>query len=80
MKALRLYSRPHCHLCEQLADSLAPIIAGRAHVELVDIDADPKLVERYWLRIPVLVGGEQEISEYPLDVEALELYLAANDG
>jgi len=80
MKALKLYTRPQCHLCEQVAVLLAPIIAGRARLELVDIDADPELVARYWLRIPVLVGGEREISEYPLDVEAVERYLAARDG
>ena len=80
MKSLVLYSRENCHLCERLADALGPMIARRAMLEIVDIDADPALVERYGLRIPVLVGGGRELSAYPLDVDAVERFLADRDG
>ena len=78
MKTLRLFSRPECHLCDELAEALEPMIRGRAHLEVVNIDDDLTLTERYWLRIPVLVGNdEQELSAYPLDAAAVEAYLAA---
>ena len=76
MKTLRLYSRPACHLCERLEGDLTPLIAGRARLEVIDIDTDIELKKRFGLRIPVLAAGEQELSGYPLDVAALERFLA----
>ena len=79
MKTLRLFSRPECHLCDELAEALEPMIRGRAHLEIVNIDDDRALTERYWLRIPVLVDNdEQELSAYPLNAAAVEAYLAAD--
>lgn len=52
---LTLYTRRACHLCELLKAEL-----GRAHVarafslEEIDIDSDPRLVERFGHSIPVL--------------------------
>ena len=77
MKHLTVYSRPQCHLCELLLDELQPMAAGQAEVQVVDIDADPVLQERYWLRIPVVAGTDGELSEYPLDRNAVMAYLAA---
>jgi hypothetical protein len=64
---LILYSRPDCHLCEELAAELAPLIAGRATLEHVDVSRDPGLTRRYGLRIPVVAAGDTELSGYPLD-------------
>lgn len=77
MKVLYLYSRPGCHLCEVLAEQLAPLLQGRADVRIVDIDSDLALKKRYGQRIPVLAVGQQELSTYPLDAEAVEAYLAS---
>lgn len=76
MKTLSLYSRPGCHLCEELEAELAPLIAGRAVVEIVDISDDPGLERRYGLRIPVLTDGDEELSEYPLDRDSVLRHLA----
>ena len=77
MKTLSLYSRPGCHLCEELEAELQGLIAGRAvSVTVVDISDDPGLERRYGLRIPVLADGEEELSGYPLDRERVERYLA----
>ena len=75
MKTLQLYSRPACHLCERLEEELAPLIAGRARLEVIDIDGDIELKKRFGLRIPILAAGEQELSAYPLEVAALERFL-----
>ncbi len=80
MKTLRLFSRPECHLCDELVTALEPIIRGRARLEIVNIDDDLTLKKRYGLRIPVLVGEAQELSAYPLDAAAVEAYLASDHG
>jgi len=76
VKTLNLYSRPDCHLCEELAEQLAPLLRGRADVRVVNIDGDRELKKRYGLRIPVLTAVDRELSAYPLDIEAVEAYLA----
>ena len=80
VKRLQLYSRPGCHLCEELAERLARLLQGRADVRIVDIDDDLVLKKRYGFRIPILAAEERELSTYPLDVEAVEAYLAAVDS
>ena len=77
MKTLQLYSRPGCHLCDRMEADLAPIVAGAARLEIVDISEDPALLRRYGLRIPVLAAGGLELSGYPLDVSRVLTYLAS---
>lgn len=78
MKQLRLYSRPDCGLCERLLDELLAQLRGRAEVEVVDISEDDALEREYFFRIPVLKSADgTELSEYPLDVERVEYFLAA---
>jgi hypothetical protein len=76
MRALILYSRPGCHLCEDAAAQLEPLLRGRATLEVVDVDGNVALERRYGLRIPVLVDGEVELSGYPLDLERVTRHLA----
>ena len=77
MRTLILYSRPGCHLCDDLAAELAPLLRGRATLEIVDVDGSVALARRYGLRIPVLVDGEVELSTYPLDTERVDRHLAS---
>lgn len=61
---LTLYSRPGCHLCEEM-HAVAAAVADEmgARFEDVDVDADPALAARYDLEIPVLcVNGEKAFS------------------
>jgi hypothetical protein len=75
MTKLVLYSRPGCHLCEELLAELEPLLRPGVSVETVDVDGDVALERRYGLRIPVLVAGELELSSYPLDRERVSRYL-----
>jgi hypothetical protein len=75
VKRLVLYSRPGCHLCDELAAEIAPLIEGRAHLEIVDISQDDDLMRRYGLRIPVLSGSDGEVSGFPLDRRRLIAYV-----
>jgi glutaredoxin len=75
--SLTLYSRAYCHLCEEMERALAalaPILGFR--VEVVDVDADPRLERRYSERVPVLAAGERELCSHRLDLQALDAYLA----
>lgn len=76
-----LYSRSYCHLCEDLLDALRAFMAreGLAFgVDVIDVDADPALVERFDELVPVLFGADlagPEICHYFLDEAALRRHL-----
>lgn len=72
MKTVTLYTRAGCHLCEAAEQVIRQVAAGRARIELVDIDADPALTERYTVRVPVVAVDGVEIAEYELDPRALD--------
>ncbi|MDG0027088.1 glutaredoxin family protein [Trinickia sp. Y13] len=75
--SLTLYSRSWCHLCEEMLTELEPLArAFGASVEVLDVDADPALVERYDELVPVLVYEGVELSRYRLDVERVRAALA----
>jgi hypothetical protein len=58
-----------------MAVALTPIVRGRASLAIVDVEGSPDLERAYGQRIPVLVGGDTELSMHPLDVAAVEAYL-----
>jgi hypothetical protein len=76
-----LYSRSYCHLCEDLLDALRAFMAREGlacGVEVIDVDADPVLVERFDELVPVLFGDDPagpEICHYFLDEAALRRHL-----
>ena len=73
---LTLYFRQECHLCEDMVTHL-----GRLHgelafdLDLVDIDKDPALQQRYNEQVPVLVQGSTVLSRYFLDETSLRTAL-----
>ncbi|MBA2730594.1 MAG: glutaredoxin family protein [Euzebyaceae bacterium] len=71
-----LYTRAGCHLCEVARGVVEQVASGRAEVELVDIDTDPRLVERYTVRVPVVAVDGREIAEYEVDAAQLDAALA----
>ena len=77
MIRLRLYTTLGCHLCEQLEALLAGLCGEAYRLERVEISEDDVLIERYGVRIPVLVdeaGGELDRG---FDPERLAAWLAA---
>ncbi len=60
--ALRLLTRPGCHLCAEMKAKVAPLAArlGGTLVE-VDVDSDPALAARFGLEIPVLLDAEGRV-------------------
>lgn len=72
---IRVYSRPGCHLCEELIEQLEPLVRGRLAVEVVDVDTREEWREAYGARVPVLEFDGRAICEYRLDREALHRLL-----
>lgn len=69
---LTLMFREYCGLCRNMCDALAPYQAEYGFdVEIVDVDADPKLEEQYNELVPVLLHGGREICHWFLDEAAL---------
>ena len=64
---LTVYSRAYCHLCD---DMIAGLQALQARVsfdfEVLDVDADARLEERYGNDVPVLMHGERELCRHRL--------------
>jgi hypothetical protein len=77
MNVLTFYSRPECHLCDEMFNALQPLIRGKAEIRMVDISNHDELEVRYGLRIPVLADGDDELCCYKLDVARVRQWLAA---
>ena len=70
---LTLYSRPGCHLCDDMKTLIARVAARLPlGLEVVNIDEDPVLTERYGLEIPVLLVDGRKVAKYRIDEAALE--------
>ena len=55
MIRLTLYSRPGCHLCEEMRREVEELVGDLPHEwDVVDIDRDPELARRYGESIPIL--------------------------
>lgn len=72
MLSVTLYSRPGCRLCEDARRELVAA-APAATVEVVDVDTNPQLSERYGLDIPVAVQGSRELFRHRFDPACLKL-------
>jgi len=74
---LTVLSRAYCHLCEELITALKRF-QGRYDfdIEVVDVDADPALEDKWGDKVPVLLDGEREICHYFLDHDAVDARLA----
>jgi len=70
---LILFSTDHCTLCDEALELLLsmPELAGRS-VQVVDVAADPELVDRYGEKLPVLEihqDGTARQLEWPFDAQ-----------
>ncbi len=79
MIQLTLYTTLGCHLCEQLEAVLLTLAAGEVRLEKIEISEDDALVERYGMRIPVLVDGEGAELDRGFDPGRLAAWLEERD-
>ena len=76
MIRLRLYTTLGCHLCHQLEALLVTLCSDEYRLERVEISEDDALVERYGVRIPVLVDGEGQELDRGFEAPRLAAWLA----
>ena len=73
MRRLTLYSKPGCHLCDDMKHVIDAVGARvTLTLEVVDITTDPELTARYGLEIPVLLVDGRKAAKYRVTAEELE--------
>ena len=82
-RALTLYGKPGCHLCDEARRVVREVRAAEpAPFELVEIDVslDPRLNRVYGERIPILEVDGDEAFEYHVDPDELKRRLDRTHG
>ena len=81
MISLTIYSRPGCHLCDEMKAVIERV--GRSvplTVDEIDISRDAELDERYRLEVPVLMVDGKKAAKYRITEEELTRILAGRAG
>jgi glutaredoxin len=72
--AITIYSRPGCHLCEEMkavVERVARREQGAIAIDEIDISTNPELESRYGLEIPVLLVGGRKVAKYRISEQEL---------
>jgi hypothetical protein len=70
--AVTIYSRPHCHLCDEMKALVARVARSLPMtITHVDISGDPDLEARYGIEVPVLVVEGKKAAKYRVTEEEL---------
>jgi Glutaredoxin-like domain (DUF836) len=74
---LTVVQRRDCELCEHMLAELAVLARAIAlpPVDVLDVDADPQLLRRYGLDVPVLLLDGSFVCRHRLDVPELKRLL-----
>jgi hypothetical protein len=77
-KKLRLFTTQGCHLCEQAQALVSPLLRESVFaLELVEISGSDEMIERYGIRIPVVLREDRtEDLGWPFTTEMLDNYLS----
>src|SRR5262249_50919861 len=80
--ALSIYSRPGCHLCDEMKAMVTRVTRGLAVVKVdeIDISNDPELERLYGLEIPVLLIDGKKVAKYRVGEDELRRMLTARAG
>jgi glutaredoxin len=77
MIALTIYSRPGCHLCDEMKAVVKRVAQSiPLQLEEIDISTSRELEDRYGLEIPVLLVEGKKAAKYRLREEELRRILA----
>ena len=80
MRTLTIYSRPGCHLCDEMkavVQRVARLEGDAVRIDEIDISADPALESRYGLEIPVLLVDGRKVAKYRITETELTRVLSA---
>ena len=76
MIRVRLMERPECGLCEEALATLRRLSRRTPlDIEQVDVTRDAALLDRYVVRVPVLVVGDGELDVAGIDDAAIARWL-----
>jgi glutaredoxin len=80
MTKLILYTKPRCHLCDEMKNELASLGKDFEYdlVE-VNIETDKDLFERYKEKIPALMINGIIFAKFRLDLSKLKTKLSVNN-
>ena len=72
MIVLTIYSRPGCHLCDEMEATIARVaLTIPLTLEHIDISTDPALEALYGLEIPVLMVDGTKAAKYRVSEDEL---------
>jgi thiol-disulfide isomerase/thioredoxin len=80
---LTIYSRPGCHLCDEMKAVLqrvAHATAAPITIDEIDISTDPVLEGRYGVEIPVLLVDGRKAAKHRITEQEVMRILAARKG
>ena len=77
--SIQIYSRPGCHLCEQLIEEIEPLLRGKATLEVRNIDSRADWQAKYDTRVPVVEVDGRFICEHRLERAALRRALSGTE-
>ncbi len=81
MIAVTIYSRPGCHLCDEMKAVVRRVAQSvPLQVEEIDISTSRDLEDRYGLEIPVLLVEGKKAAKYRIGEEELRRVLAGRAG
>lgn len=81
MIPVTIYSRPGCHLCDEMKEVVQQVGASfPLTIEEIDISADPELERLYGLEIPVLFIAGKKVAKYRVTEADLKKILAGRAG
>jgi hypothetical protein len=78
--ALIIYSRPGCHLCEQMKALVTRLVdtgLRPADITEINVETDPDLEQQFGLEVPVLMVNGRKAAKYRVTEEELRKVLAA---
>lgn len=82
---LTIYSKPGCHLCDEMKSIVHRVIAGAVHspaatIEEIDISGDRDLLDRYGLEIPVLLIDGVKVAKFRVSEDQLRRMVIGRDS
>lgn len=82
---LTIYSKPGCHLCDEMKSVVHRVIARHSNddaivLDEIDISSDRELLDRYGAEIPVLLIDGKKMGKYRVSEEQLTRMLEARKG
>jgi len=81
---LIIYSRPGCHLCDEMKETVKKVARAftlaPVNVVEIDISSDPALEAEHGLEIPVLLVDGKKTAKYRIGEKELRRALAGRAG